>query len=1135
MIAVFFGNQKCEVIEYPSTNNKIICLTPPCHDCNVTSWNEWSIQKMVYVTIFVPQPGGIVQKAEGSFPYYYMSVLTPQIYSYHHDISSSNVFQVNGNFGYTDDVIECHVNLLVNDYRMDLKGPSNIIGERTLNVDRRDVLEFTSPTDLPAGFYNYSLNFQVPSDTPYWWWYKNGDAHVEVNPNDFYNDGYRSFFYSDAIKELYNVVVHPSITQVYPASGSLGGGTVVTIQGGGFGRNISNIVVYVGGILCEPISVSHFVLKCLTGSNDRIVTDDFINSVFSSSPTSHPTLSPTFTPTLTPSKSYVIELSVSSNLVIGEQALTVRWSNVQSPQYYDWIGLYCADQYHSYIYTYAESSGEWNVTLNTGIQSGSSCEFRYYYNNGWSLIGKSKSVVFKSSIEDTSVPTIAPSSGPHLTFTSEKSVESSEFDGDGLVHHGDTITVQFDGLTDAYFYDYIYLDCDGVLSQYSYLGYCSPETYAEGYGAWKFVVNIFSDSLATCRFRLYSQSLDYILYSQHFQASNRQRSQVGVVFEMIADTPFVHAGQTISLHWSGVEFPNYYDYIALYCPKNIGDNGNHVDLFYIRDITDYGDISNGDITVKRVFTTSVEVADMLSCEYRMFNYYNGLIVRTQPFGINTQEYAKTTIVSARQYGSPGLWSGILSEVTAQGEIFAMEAPKMQGWVQRVYLDLGIQRWQYWYDTYYARAYFVAPFTGEYNFFIYSNIKAELYLRTSDSSDSVVQIANVTTYNANSIYAGRGNRVYYGDANQRSQTFYLEGGKRYFMQSTSHNNGYNDVTQVGFSVSPDTTVEPYVGSDDFIKHQSLKEIQEISLSIDSAYEQQTISFHNVKAGSFQIILEGRVATSPLYVYWDAYYIEYYLNYAAAFLGSNAECNKFRVYNADAEDCNDCDVGFTVEWLCASSSQFTLLEIITDDLVSADFFYHLSAVKSIDFDSSDVFQNLETIEVSWKDVIGPTYYDWLYLTCDNTAYNQYVYVYQSSPDTYASGYGTWTLRLPQGMSGACRVKMYYYNSWTMIGKSDEMQVRDSWIVDEVSGGISLLSAGVTPRAGAIAVFDNLKSYVQYANSDIRLKVEIYNTMLSTGSPDVPISFTININDADADVQCKLLLICIVFHYSLYFLCR
>jgi hypothetical protein len=52
------------------------------------------------------------------------------------------------------------------------------------------------------------------------------------------------------------------VTQLYPLQGSLFGGTILTIAGSGFGKNISNINITIATTNCHPINVTNFKIVC---------------------------------------------------------------------------------------------------------------------------------------------------------------------------------------------------------------------------------------------------------------------------------------------------------------------------------------------------------------------------------------------------------------------------------------------------------------------------------------------------------------------------------------------------------------------------------------------------------------------------------------------------------------------------------------------------------------------------------------------------------------------------------------------------------------------------------------------------------------------------------------------------------
>ena len=56
---------------------------------------------------------------------------------------------------------------------------------------------------------------------------------------------------------------------VSPRSGSLHGGTILTITGTSFGRLKENVKVKVAGVQCHVLHVSRTVVKCRTGTAEQ--------------------------------------------------------------------------------------------------------------------------------------------------------------------------------------------------------------------------------------------------------------------------------------------------------------------------------------------------------------------------------------------------------------------------------------------------------------------------------------------------------------------------------------------------------------------------------------------------------------------------------------------------------------------------------------------------------------------------------------------------------------------------------------------------------------------------------------------------------------------------------------------------
>lgn len=61
-----------------------------------------------------------------------------------------------------------------------------------------------------------------------------------------------------------------SVTNVYPLSGSLQGGTRLTVTGSGFGDNSSLVEVDVGDVSCDVESVTNNQIVCLIADSGKV-------------------------------------------------------------------------------------------------------------------------------------------------------------------------------------------------------------------------------------------------------------------------------------------------------------------------------------------------------------------------------------------------------------------------------------------------------------------------------------------------------------------------------------------------------------------------------------------------------------------------------------------------------------------------------------------------------------------------------------------------------------------------------------------------------------------------------------------------------------------------------------------------
>ena len=57
------------------------------------------------------------------------------------------------------------------------------------------------------------------------------------------------------------------VNSVNPQKGSTTGGTRVTVTGSGFGSAASDVIVLIGDVVCDVVSVNISEIVCITGAN----------------------------------------------------------------------------------------------------------------------------------------------------------------------------------------------------------------------------------------------------------------------------------------------------------------------------------------------------------------------------------------------------------------------------------------------------------------------------------------------------------------------------------------------------------------------------------------------------------------------------------------------------------------------------------------------------------------------------------------------------------------------------------------------------------------------------------------------------------------------------------------------------
>ena len=255
---VYVGGDVCKIVDYYSTNERIICETPKCYAPECISMSSWSYAD-VEVSVLVQTVQGIL---EDSSTFRYHTYYTPLIYKLYSastwggDTSVMYARIQSEHLADLDVKIGTHHANLGDD---DELNPDEFSNRWTQNV------QYRTPDDMEAGYYNVSLTVQSVESTAG----SRGTGRArtfEDSKYNFHSDYYYDFYnYRSSIAgTVHSTTVFPSVRDVSPPGGSIGGGTVVTIFGSGFSATASDLEVFAGGEPCDIISSDLTTIICRT-------------------------------------------------------------------------------------------------------------------------------------------------------------------------------------------------------------------------------------------------------------------------------------------------------------------------------------------------------------------------------------------------------------------------------------------------------------------------------------------------------------------------------------------------------------------------------------------------------------------------------------------------------------------------------------------------------------------------------------------------------------------------------------------------------------------------------------------------------------------------------------------------------
>jgi hypothetical protein len=119
---------------------------------------------------------------------------------------------------------------------------------------------------MTAGAFNASLVIQDTQDIGW----GSGSARMFSNQGPigisgiYDTNSYQYNFDATLSGTPYSLFLFPSISSIFPAVGSVAGGTSLTISGSGFSKNITKNLVYAGGELCSVTASDFNYIKCTT-------------------------------------------------------------------------------------------------------------------------------------------------------------------------------------------------------------------------------------------------------------------------------------------------------------------------------------------------------------------------------------------------------------------------------------------------------------------------------------------------------------------------------------------------------------------------------------------------------------------------------------------------------------------------------------------------------------------------------------------------------------------------------------------------------------------------------------------------------------------------------------------------------
>ena len=262
---VYVGDAICPVIEYYTTDSLLVCVAPPCTANECLSSSDFRGSATVDLSIYIQTVETILS---ASTPYTYSYYSTPIVTQLGHNTWATASTPLVGRL-ITSSLAD--ISIKINNQYASLGDNQQLNSEKISypsNID--NLLYYRPPTDMASGFYNLTLTVQNSQSLVGPGLAKMFDQNY---PFDFMYNSTFGYYYRSTLSGIpYLVTLFPTISFLSTDTGSVAGGTLLKIKGYGFPHDITALVIYAAGELCQVQSVTSDTITCLTSPSSLLKT-----------------------------------------------------------------------------------------------------------------------------------------------------------------------------------------------------------------------------------------------------------------------------------------------------------------------------------------------------------------------------------------------------------------------------------------------------------------------------------------------------------------------------------------------------------------------------------------------------------------------------------------------------------------------------------------------------------------------------------------------------------------------------------------------------------------------------------------------------------------------------------------------